>query len=431
MVKLFKNQKALLFAMAITATISFQCHNVDAQVKVGDNPHIINAGSALEIEANDKGLLLPRVSLFKTDVWGLAGTPVTGMQVYNINGEIFGTDAHPIIQQGSGVYYWDGSGWVGTKPKPATGDFDWLISGDNTNPSDPADINKPIYHNGNVGIRTTSPSSPLQVTGVITQASSELADVSNNRITIGNGGIDIFDKTGITNGYIDFKDNSNEDFDARIAHHNGVGTEGALMITVASQTIAPGIDAITILNENGNVGIDKTSPAYKLDVRGEINADGKVRSGGIALTSDVRLKRNIQAFDNGLDIVSKLKPVSYEKKALIANNDYDKKEIGFIAQEVQKILPQLVSEGKDADKTLALDYNSLIPILTRAIQEQQALIEKMAVERAVEDAKLDYQSCQLEVQRANLIAQSAEINEIKQMLRKGLEGSSNSQTTSK
>ncbi|MCF2491454.1 tail fiber domain-containing protein [Dyadobacter sp. CY347] len=509
---LYKNQKALLSAVIVAATISLNGQDLYAQVKVGDNPGVINAGSALEIEANDKGVLLPRVSLFKTDVWGLGGTPVAGMLIYNTNGDMFGTDAYPVLQpQGSGVYSWDGNGWVGAKFTPeSVGDFDWLKSGDDTNPSAPGDITKTIYHNGSVGIGTTSPSSTLQVTGVITQASSEVVDVSANRVRIGEGGIDILDKSaGVTNGFIDFKNGSDEDFDARITYQDGIGTDGALTMKVKN-SINSGYDAITILNENGFVGIDKTAPEAKLDVRGnikaensidvenfekaslnliseqlgvldfkknaessfrarisfsengnegilkvaldplngpvkpmmafhdngrigvgsfevplytfdvvgEINASGKVRSAGIALTSDARLKRNVQMLDNGLKIVSKLKPVSYEKKEAINNSEYNKKEIGFIAQEVQKILPQLVTEGKDADKTLALDYNSLIPVLTRAIQEQQQLIEAQSTKLQSQARKLDTQSALLDTQSALLDTQSMRLNAIEQILSK-------------
>ena len=46
-----------------------------------------------------------------------------------------------------------------------------------------------------------------------------------------------------------------------------------------------------------------------------------------------------------------------------------------IAQELQKILPDLVHESVDKDKLLSVNYTAIIPILTKGIQEQQAIIE--------------------------------------------------------
>lgn len=96
---------SLLFAQAATA-----------QVKIGDNPTTINGGSVLELQSTDKGLLHSRVSLSSTTDWGLSGTPVAGMMVYNSNTSIgAGSAAYPTIKGGKGVYYWDGTGWVAIK----------------------------------------------------------------------------------------------------------------------------------------------------------------------------------------------------------------------------------------------------------------------------------------------------------------------------
>ncbi|WP_254411166.1 hypothetical protein [Dyadobacter diqingensis] len=88
-----------------------------AQVKVGDNPTIINAGSVLEIESTNKGLQLPRIALTNTTTWGLLGTPSAGMHVYNTNLSITSTNVnYPTLAAKKGQYYWDGSGWVALAP---------------------------------------------------------------------------------------------------------------------------------------------------------------------------------------------------------------------------------------------------------------------------------------------------------------------------
>ena len=91
--------------------------------------------------------------------------------------------------------------------------------------------------------------------------------------------------------------------------------------------------------------------------------------------SDARLKRDIQPMTNyGLSTVMQLKPVTYYFKADKTNHH----EVGFIAQEMQKIVPEVVS-GTEGDlekgETLGLSYGNLVPVLTKAIQEQQVTIE--------------------------------------------------------
>lgn len=73
----------------------------------------------------------------------------------------------------------------------------------------------------------------------------------------------------------------------------------------------------------------------------------------------------------GLNTVMQLNPVSYFYKADTTNHP----EVGFIAQDVQKLIPEVVS-GLEGDlakgETLGLSYGNLVPVLTRAIQELKA-----------------------------------------------------------
>ena len=103
-----------------------------------------------------------------------------------------------------------------------------------------------------------------------------------------------------------------------------------------------------------------------------------VLTGNLLMTSDRRLKSEIKTLPTTLDIIKQLNPVSYKKKDSISSSNYKNEEMGFIAQEIQKVLPMLVLEGADMDKTLSVNYISLIPVLTKAIQEQQTQIEEKA-----------------------------------------------------
>jgi len=90
--------------------------------------------------------------------------------------------------------------------------------------------------------------------------------------------------------------------------------------------------------------------------------------------SDMRLKKNIDSIVDGLEVVGKLKPKNYNWK----NSESDELAFGFLAQDVRKVIPELVlelSNPDDDETTLLLDYQGLIPFLTAAVQEQQGIIE--------------------------------------------------------
>ncbi len=89
-------------------------------------------------------------------------------------------------------------------------------------------------------------------------------------------------------------------------------------------------------------------------------------------SSDERLKNNILTLDNSLEKIMGLRGVSFE---WISQSDGDR-HLGFIAQEVQEVIPEMVFEGEDG--FLTVGSNMLLPILTNAIQEQQVQIEALA-----------------------------------------------------
>jgi hypothetical protein len=85
-------------------------------------------------------------------------------------------------------------------------------------------------------------------------------------------------------------------------------------------------------------------------------------------SSDYRLKQDLKEF-NGLSLISNIKTYDYEWKS-------DKSRMyGVIAHELQELLPQAVSGEKDGERMQGVDYSMIVPILVKAIQEQQAQIE--------------------------------------------------------
>ncbi len=110
---------------------------------------------------------------------------------------------------------------------------------------------------------------------------------------------------------------------------------------------------------------------------------------GWTTVSDARLKTNVTNSKYGLSTVLKLRPVDY---ILISNN---LKQVGFIAQEVQKLIPEVVS-GKEGDlnkgETLGITYANMVPVLTSAIQEQQKEIELQKKQLELQQKQIDKMS---------------------------------------
>ncbi|WP_118972955.1 tail fiber domain-containing protein [Taibaiella koreensis] len=228
-----------------------------------------------------------------------------------------------------------------------------------------------ILPNGKMGIGTNNPSAQLDI------RSADFGAYGGLRL-MDNGDSNMVD-ANMTPGYDMITPNdSSFTFDI-----TGLGN------WVFGDHVVPGVNGLNLgradrrwnnyygVNANlaGTLGLGIATPNYKLDVAGDINASANVRAGGVVLTSDARLKRNISNTQHGLSTVMALRPVEYEKKNSISESVYNRHEIGFIAQEIRKVLPSVVTEGKDADKTLAVSYTELIPVLTKAIQEQQAQID--------------------------------------------------------
>jgi hypothetical protein len=88
--------------------------------------------------------------------------------------------------------------------------------------------------------------------------------------------------------------------------------------------------------------------------------------GDVAAFSDEKLKKNVKTIDNALDKVKRLRGVEYERR------DIDKKGLGFIAQEVEKVLPELVSQH---DEFKTVSYGNVVSVLVEAIKELSAEVE--------------------------------------------------------
>lgn len=132
--------------------------------------------------------------------------------------------------------------------------------------------------------------------------------------------------------------------------------------------------------DNNRVGINTTSPDEALSVNGDASKTG---GGTWATFSDKRVKQDIAAFSDGLDVVMDLKPVSFRYNANSGYSDTETKFIGFIAQDVEQVAPYMVSLYDDSEGVSGLadkrvfNESALTKVLVNAIQEQQAHIESL------------------------------------------------------
>jgi hypothetical protein len=141
------------------------------------------------------------------------------------------------------------------------------------------------------------------------------------------------------------------------------------------------------INNGGKVGIGTTSPSQLLDVNG--NARFRIIGSGpyegavnctsdgtlTTATSDVRLKTNIETISNGLERVMKLRGVTFNWKEYPDNS----KMIGFIAQEVEQTVPELVFTNQ-VDGYKGVNYGEMTAVLAEAIKEQQNMIEELCTQ---------------------------------------------------
>jgi Chaperone of endosialidase len=254
-----------------------------------------------------------------------------------------------------------------------------------------------INEDGYVGIGTTNPTSALHV-------SSNLGGLYNDMLLSGynNGDIPIFNirrargteasPTNLVNGdgiggnhYYGYV-NSTWTYSAGVgAFYKGSGTTNLSSLSFFTS----GIENM-YLDENGRLGIGCNNPQYDLHVIGNVGISGNMRAastttGATTACSDFRYKTNIHPLSNALENILKLQGVTYDWRI----KDFpewhfnNRKQIGVIAQEVEKIYPELVETDEKGYKSV--DYSKMTPILVEAIKSQQTIIEKQKKE--IDDLK--------------------------------------------
>jgi hypothetical protein len=140
---------------------------------------------------------------------------------------------------------------------------------------------------------------------------------------------------------------------------------------------AGGVWVVNAATADGFSYYNSSAAAYRFYVSsgGTISATNTT----ISAISDQRLKENVQDLDAGLDKIMALKPRKFDWKA--GKGKDIKGDRGWIAQEFEQVFPDMIDEWKDPAPEGEEPYKSvradLIPVLVKAIQEQQALINQL------------------------------------------------------
>ena len=254
---------------------------------------------------------------------------------------------------------------------------------------------------GNVGIGTSSPGSKLSI-------SDSGTGISLTNAASGNFNIGLLAGTGSPNAYIFQRANAPLLFGTNNTERMRIDSSGNLLVGTTG-TITGYFPAQVQINAAGNNGIvAKVTTAgeasynswnsaasgtrYHISfydsatrtLRGTITSDGSVMIYGGQ--SDYRLKENITPITNAITKINNLNPVNFDWKESGVNSD------GFLAHEAQTVIPYAVTGVKDEVNTgtnlgeeqtngepkyQMMDYAKLVPLLTAALQEQQALIEDL------------------------------------------------------
>ena len=249
---------------------------------------------------------------------------------------------------------------MGVEPNPASTGRRLMIYSGNVNETDAVTLGSysgttynealRVQANGMVGLGTTTPDARLHIVGNGLGNQLRMDDVSGVTVRI-----NAFANVGLAAPY----------------PYIGTTTDHPFAI-ITNNAYRVFVDA------GGNVGIGTILPASRLHVNGTITATAPLN-----VVSDIRYKKNIMPLKNAMNTVRQLKGVSYQLRddEFPDMNFPSAMQIGFIAQEVEKVLPGIVTTDKTGHKSMS--YTSVIPLLVEAIKEQQQEIDTL--KQLVED----------------------------------------------
>ena len=139
-----------------------------------------------------------------------------------------------------------------------------------------------------------------------------------------------------------------------------------------------------IINDLGTAVGGPGTRRMTIDNDGNVSFTGTVTAiDFLNLTpSSLTLKTNVRTYDNALDTVSRLRGVRFDWK------DSGKPSVGLIAEEVEEVVPEVVSRGGNVGTATGVNYTGLVGVLVEAVKEQQMVMEGLKKQRQIELATL-------------------------------------------
>jgi len=207
---------------------------------------------------------------------------------------------------------------------------------------------------GNVGIGNSTPNSTLTVGNA---AGTIPGEITLNPTTNAYEGGQINFKKSLTGSTADWS----------IDQYGTTAADARLRIFNTSE--ANGM----VIKENGFIGMGNSAPTVRLQVTGDIIANS------IAGSSDARFKTNITPIANPLQKVLALRGVhfNWNTSAFPQRMFSDKRTLGFIAQEVEKVLPEIVQTENTTEGYKSVQYDKVVALLVEAMKEQQKQINQL------------------------------------------------------
>lgn len=211
---------------------------------------------------------------------------------------------------------------------------------------------------GWVGVGTTAPLSTLTVGNAGGTISGE---ITINPAASTNEGGQITIKKSLSGGANDWTIDQNGDnlANARFRIFNGSDATAGISI-----------------KENGFIGMGNIAPTVRLQVTGDIIANS------IAGSSDIRFKKDIAPIANPLAKVLQLRGVNFNwnTAAYPQRMFSEKRTMGFIAQEVEKVVPEIVQSENTTEGYKSVQYDKVVALLVEAVKAQQKQINSLKKE---------------------------------------------------